>query len=179
MCGISGIISKKNRPVTSAEIRRITELVAHRGPDGEGYYFGPNFAFGHRRLSILDLSNHGHQPMVYRRRYWITYNGEIYNYLELRAELEKFGHEFTSDSDTEVILAAYAQWGGGCCTHFNGMWALAIYDAVEEKIFLARDRFGVKPLYYCNSPSEFVFGSEIKQLLAVQPEVRANRRVVI
>jgi len=179
MCGISGIISKRDHAIQPAHIRRITQLVAHRGPDGEGFYFGPNFALGHRRLSILDLSNHGHQPMVYLQRYRITYNGEIYNYIELRVELEKLGHRFMSGSDTEVILAAYSQWGPECCARFNGMWAFAIHDSAEGTIFLARDRFGVKPLYYHDSRDEFVFGSEIKQLLAVLPSVRANRRVVI
>jgi asparagine synthase (glutamine-hydrolysing) len=178
MCGISGIISKVDRPVAREQIEKINRLVAHRGPDGEGYFFGPNFAFGHRRLSILDLSNHGHQPMVYQDRYRITYNGEIYNYLELRRELEGFGFTFVSGSDTEVILAAYAKWGNKCCERFNGMWAFAIHDAVAQKIFLARDRFGVKPLYYCESDEQLVFGSEIKQLLAGRV-IRANRSVVI
>jgi len=179
MCGISGIISKRNQRIDVCQIERITEVVAHRGPDGKGYYFGENFAFGHRRLSILDLSNYGHQPMVYKGRYWITYNGEIYNYLEIRAELEELGVTIQSGSDTEVILAAYAQWGEECCARFNGMWAFAIYDSVDKTIFFARDRFGVKPLYYSESSDHFVFGSEIKQLLALQPTVQANRRVVI
>jgi len=179
MCGISGIVDKKNRPVTAAAIRRITDLVAHRGPDGEGYYFGQNFAFGHRRLSILDVSDHGHQPMSYEGRYWITYNGEIYNYLELRTELEELGYTFASGTDTEVVLAAYSHWGAACCARFNGMWAFALYDSAEQRIFLARDRFGVKPLYYADSADQFVFGSEIKQLLAVQSAVRANRRVIV
>lgn len=116
--------------------------------------------------------------MVYQGRYCITYNGEIYNYLELRRELEGLGFAFTSGSDTEVILAAYAKWGDTCCERFNGMWAFAIHDAVEQKIFLARDRFGVKPLYYRDTGEQLVFGSEIKQLLSGQA-VRANRSVVI
>ncbi|MEN6621164.1 MAG: asparagine synthase (glutamine-hydrolyzing) [Smithella sp.] len=122
-------------------------------------------AFGHRRLSIIDLSPLGHQPMSYQAgRFWITYNGEIYNYAELRCELESFGHTFLSLSDTEVILAAYAQWGADCLSRFNGMWAFAIYDSQREEIFLARDRFGVKPLYYWIAPNgAFCFASEIKQ----------------
>lgn len=121
--------------------------------------------FGHRRLSILDLSPLGHQPMSYDDgRYWITYNGEIYNYIELRNELQSLGHRFITQSDTEVILAAYAEWGTECLSHFNGMWAFSIYDTKNETVFLARDRFGVKPLYYWNSPGgTFFFGSEIKQ----------------
>ncbi len=120
---------------------------------------------GHRRLSILDLSPLGHQPMCTQDgRYWIVFNGEVYNYIELRSELEKLGHTFISRTDTEVILAAYAQWGEGCLSRFNGMWAFAIYDCKARTLFLARDRFGVKPLYYWTSPDGFfAFASEIKQ----------------
>lgn len=120
---------------------------------------------GHRRLSILDLSPLGHQPMCTQDgRYWIVFNGEVYNYIELRSELEKIGRTFISKTDTEVILAAYAEWGEDCLVRFNGMWAFAIYDSVRRTLFLARDRFGVKPLYYWVSPDHlFAFGSEIKQ----------------
>jgi asparagine synthase (glutamine-hydrolysing) len=178
MCGISGIVDKRDRPIGRAEIERITGLIAHRGPDDHGYFHGENFALGHRRLSIIDLSSRGHQPMAYGGRYWITYNGEIYNYLELREELASLGAEFETGSDTEVILAAYARWGVGCLERFNGMWAFAIYDSVERSLFLARDRFGVKPLYYTQSAEQFVFGSEIKQLI---PAVgaQADRRVLV
>ena len=133
MCGISGIISKSNAPIPEERIKRINNLVGHRGPDGEGYYFGSNFAFGHRRLAILDLSERGRQPMCYQDRYWITHNGEIYNYLEIRRDLEAKGHAFITGTDTEVILAAYAEWGPECLTQFNGMWAFAIYDALDQK----------------------------------------------
>lgn len=124
--------------------------------------------FGHRRLSIVDLSPLGHQPMSYLEgRYWITYNGEIYNHIELRQELASFGHRFYSHSDTEVILAAYHQWGRECLHRFNGMWAFAIFDRCNQELFLARDRFGVKPLYYWVSPDgSFCFGSEIKQFVS-------------
>jgi asparagine synthase (glutamine-hydrolysing) len=179
MCGISGIIDRKNRPIDPALIERLSDLVIHRGPDDKGYYFGSNFAFGHRRLSILDLTEHGHQPMVYQNRYWITYNGEIYNYLELRTELESIGFMFQTRTDTEVILAAYTKWGVNCLHRFNGMWAFAIYDSVNEKLFIARDRFGVKPIYYMDTEDQFAFGSEIKQLLTLQLSVHANRRLVI
>jgi asparagine synthase (glutamine-hydrolysing) len=119
-------------------------------------------ALGHRRLSILDLSPLGHQPMSFQDRYWVVYNGEVYNYLELRSELEAAGHRFRSHCDTEVILAAYAQWGRECFPRFNGMWALAIYDSQKDELVLARDRFGVKPLYYWATDRLFAFASEIK-----------------
>src|SRR5579859_3237673 len=122
----------------------------------------PALALGHRRLSILDLSPLGHQPMCYRDRYWIVYNGEVYNFLELRAELEAAGHRFLSHCDTEVILAAYAQWGTDCFGRFNGMWAMAIYDTQEQRLVLSRDRFGVKPLYFWQTSELFAFASEIK-----------------
>jgi asparagine synthase (glutamine-hydrolysing) len=179
MCGISGIVNKRGGAVDPAVIEQLTDPIAHRGPDGYGYFFGPNFAFGHRRLSIIDLSEQGHQPMAYRGRYWITYNGEIYNYLEIREELAKLGCTFVSGTDTEVILAAYAEWGPDCLRRFNGMWAFAIYDAERQEIFLARDRFGVKPLYYTDSGEHWTFGSEIKQLLGPHSSIRANRGIVL
>jgi asparagine synthase (glutamine-hydrolysing) len=136
-------------------------------------------AFGHRRLSIVDLSPRGHQPMSYHgARYWITYNGEIYNHVELRTELEALGHRFSSNSDTEVLIASYAQWGEQCLRRLNGMWAFTIYDCAESTIFLSRDRFGVKPLYYWISPKGiFAFASEIKQFERVPGwSARINRQ---
>lgn len=124
-------------------------------------------AFGHRRLSIVDLSLRGHQPSMYGDRYWITYNGEVYNYIELREELKAQGYRFETESDTEVILAAYMAWGKECLNRFNGMWALAIYDARTQEVFLARDRFGVKPLYYRTEGGRFAFASEIKAFSAL------------
>ncbi len=165
MCGISGIINKDGSAVEPGAIGAITDLVAHRGPDGEGFYFGAGFAFGHRRLAILDVSAAGHQPMGYLDRYVITYNGEVYNFIELKAQLARWGYRFDSDSDTEVILAAYDKWGVDCVEHFNGMWAFAIHDVARQLIFCSRDRFGVKPFYYADHPERFVFGSEIKQVL--------------
>ncbi len=127
-----------------------------------------DLTFGFRRLAILDLSPAGHQPMVSAEaRYWIVFNGEVYNYLELREELAAYGHTFQSGSDTEVILAAYRQWGINCLPRFNGMWALAIWDQVEQSLFVARDRFGVKPLYYTLTEGRFSFGSEIKTLVGM------------
>ena len=178
MCGISGIVNKAGGTVDEARIRKITDIVAHRGPDNAGYHFSGALALGHRRLSIIDLDARGHQPMCYEGRYWIAYNGEVYNYLEIRRELEQLGAFFRTATDTEVIVAAYAQWGVGCLKRFNGMWAFAIHDTRENIVFLARDRFGVKPLYYSDGPAEFVFGSEIKQLVALQGRVVANQRVI-
>jgi len=178
MCGISGIVRKDGGPVCEERIRRMTDLVTHRGPDDSGLYFAPGLALGHRRLAIIDLNSRGRQPMIYRDRYWITYNGEVYNYLELRRELELCGAVFRTTTDTEVIIAAYAEWGSDCLRRFNGMWAFVIYDSVERRLFLARDRFGVKPLYYTETPHEFAFGSELKQLVPLQERVRANQWAV-
>jgi asparagine synthase (glutamine-hydrolysing) len=179
MCGIAGIIRKDDGPVDRGEIERITELVAHRGPDGVGHFLDGALALGHRRLAIFDTSPRGTQPMSYRDRYWITYNGAIYNYVELRKELEARGAVLHSETDTEVILAAYAEWGAECLSRFIGMWAFAIYDRVERTVFLARDRFGVKPLYYVDEGNKVAFGSELKQLIALQRAVRANRAIVV
>lgn len=166
MCGISIIISKENRTIDPNLVKAVDEKIAHRGPDDEGFFYGSNFAFGHRRLSILDLSSSGHQPMQ-RDNLCITYNGEIYNYLELREELRAEGHSFISSSDTEVILAAYEQWGTDAFVKFNGMWAFAIVDSVANEIIFCRDHFGIKPLYFTTTQNFFLAGSEIKQFTAV------------
>jgi asparagine synthase (glutamine-hydrolysing) len=163
MCGISGIIKKNFFPVSKEEIKKITNIISHRGPDDEGFYFSNQVAFGHRRLSILDLSADGHQPMHYLNKYVITYNGEIYNYLEIKETLLAQGYQFRSKTDTEVILAAYDFWGADCTHHFNGMWAFAIHDTVQQTVFCSRDRYGVKPFYYTTIGDYFAFGSEIKQ----------------
>jgi asparagine synthase (glutamine-hydrolysing) len=150
MCSISGIVCFNGKRVELADLQRFNRSLTHRGPDGEGYYIDETLTIGlaHRRLKILDLSNGGKQPMSYDNgRLHITYNGEIYNFLELRDELKKSGYQFRSESDTEVILASYHQWGTKCLDKFNGMWSFAIWDALEEKLFLARDRFGIKPLH--------------------------------
>jgi len=165
MCGISGTFGLADESV----IHAMTEAMAHRGPDDQGIYLDPagKVALGHRRLSIIDLSAAGHQPMSYdNERYWITYNGEIYNYREIRADLENRGHRFNSATDTEVILAAYAQWGASCLDRLRGMFAFAIWDSHQQELFLARDRFGIKPLLYAQSGDIFLFASEIKALLA-------------
>ncbi|WP_342740106.1 asparagine synthase (glutamine-hydrolyzing) [Bradyrhizobium sp. B117] len=165
MCGIFGLITR-NGPVDADQIDLLTDLVAHRGPDGRGVRINKNVGLGHRRLAIIDLSDDGAQPMRDRDLpVWITYNGEIYNYLELRAELQALGHVFHTASDTEVLLAAYIRWGEKCLDRFNGMWSFAIHDERDNTLFCARDRFGVKPFYYVNTATHFAFGSEIRQLL--------------
>jgi asparagine synthase (glutamine-hydrolysing) len=163
MCGIAGIVSKDGSRDLTQEIKSLTDLVSHRGPDDEGFLIKDNFALGHRRLSILDLSSAGHQPMLYEHL-TIIFNGEIYNYIEIRNELQKRGFIFRTQTDTEVITAAYLFWGEGCVNHFNGMWSFVIYDQVKNIFFCSRDRFGIKPFYYIDNASIFAFGSEIKQL---------------
>ena len=179
MCGICGIIDRNNNPVQKTEIQKINDLIIHRGPDGEGFYFGKNFAFGHRRLSVIDLSEKGKQPMNYLNKYIITYNGEIYNYLELKQELKDIGYTFDSESDTEVILASYDYYGTDCVKKFNGMWSFAIFDKEREIIFCSRDRFGVKPFYYTEIGDKFIFGSEIKIPLSFYPKKVANVPLLI
>ena len=171
MCGISGIISKNK--IEKYIIEPMTDTIIHRGPDGFGYYYGEKFVFGHRRLSIVDLSDAGHQPMQYLNRYVITFNGEVYNHLELRIELEKNGYLFQSHTDTEVIMASYDFWGVDCLSKFNGMWAFVIYDRLKDKYFMSRDRFGKKPFYYYKDQEKFIFGSEIKVILA-HPDVESK-----
>lgn len=165
MCGIAGIVNLDKSEVSSNLLKKMTDLVKHRGPDGEGCFTIDNIGLGHRRLSIIDLTELGMQPMHYLDRYSIVFNGEIYNYLEIREELIKLGYKFKSKSDTEVILASYNNWGEKCVTYFNGMWAFALYDREEKKLFCSRDRFGVKPFYYTLNNNKFLFGSEIKQIL--------------
>ena len=178
MCGIAGIVNKKNKKVANSTIKAMTDLIRHRGPDDEGFYFSDKFAFGHRRLAILDLSSDAHQPMSYMGLYTITYNGEIYNYLELQKELKEEGYNFKSTSDTEVILAAYDKWGEDCVNKFNGMWAFALYDKKKNTIFCSRDRFGIKPFYYTEVNNQFIFGSEIKQLLYFKKEHYVNKDIL-
>ena len=164
MCGICGIIRKgDNKDI----IKKMNDRIMHRGPDGEGYYIDGDVAFGHRRLSIIDLST-GDQPIYNEDGSVVTvYNGEIYNYLELRCELESLGHEFKTKSDTEVLVHGYEEWHTDLPKHLRGMFAFAIYDKNRNEIFLARDNFGIKPLYYANMNDSFMFASEIKSFLDV------------
>ena len=157
----------------------MTLAVAHRGPDGQGLDVVDTVGFGHHRLAIIDRSTDGHQPMRSGDgSVRITFNGEIYNYLELRAELTSLGHNFRTKSDTEVLLVAYMQWGQRCVDRLNGMWAFAIHDVRFRTVFCSRDRFGVKPFHYVHMGSMFAFGSEIVQLLPLLPAIRANRKVL-
>jgi asparagine synthase (glutamine-hydrolysing) len=179
MCGISGIIDKNNKQISSADLEKMTDVIKHRGPDGFGYYYANSLGLGHRRLAILDLSESGKQPMTRSERWTMVYNGEVYNYLELREELVQHGFSFSSETDSEIILAAYAFWGEECVNKFNGMWAFAIYDHVEQTLFCSRDRFGIKPFYYTETESSFAFGSEIKQLLPFLKTRKVNKTVMI
>ena len=167
MCGITGILNLGGAPASPVMLRRMTGSIAHRGPDGEGFYVDGPLGLGHRRLAIIDLTPAGHQPMLSRDgRYALTYNGEIYNFQELRAELEALGDQFHSRTDSEVLLNAFAQWGESALLRFNGMFAFAVWDQRARQLFLARDRYGIKPLYYTLQGDVFLFGSEIKAILA-------------
>ncbi len=167
MCGIAGIFHYNRQPVSHSQIMAMTDVIAHRGPDGGGQYIDGYIGLGHRRLAIIDLSPAGHQPMQTKDgRFTITFNGEVYNFKEIRIQLEALGYQFHSHTDTEVVLNSYAEWGSGCLTKFNGMFAFAIWDKQEKTLFLARDRYGIKPLYYYQTDDSFVFASEIKAITA-------------
>ncbi len=169
MCGLAGVLAFNSQVSPSGElIQKMTDSIRHRGPDDAGLYLNGPIGLGHRRLAIIDLSPAGHQPMPGPDgSTWLIFNGEIYNYLEIRTELEARGHHFTSHSDTEVILHAYQEYGPQCVSHFNGMFAFALWDEVKHQLFLARDRFGIKPLYYYRNANRLLFASEIKAILAV------------
>lgn len=165
MCGIAGILNFNQAPVSFNQIKAMTDVLAYRGPDGEGQFVEGCIGLGHRRLAIIDLSPAGHQPMqTANARFTIVYNGEVYNFNELKAELESLGHQFHTSTDTEVVLKAYEQWQHHCVEKFNGMFALAIWDKKERHLFVARDRYGIKPLYYYKSDNCFIFASEIKAI---------------
>jgi len=210
MCGIAGILNFNNKPISLNTLSKMTDIVNHRGPDGHGIVlFDPkssgsktgvieykakelglekaedsrlnySVGFGHTRLSIIDLSDRGHQPMTnIDGSLWIVHNGEIYNYLEIRLDLISKGYEFRSNTDTEVILNAYQEWGLDCLSKFNGMWAFAIWDSKKRSLFCARDRFGVKPFYYYLSNEGFIFASEIKQILECKEYQRNPNEKII
>jgi asparagine synthase (glutamine-hydrolysing) len=165
MCGICGIFDRSGDPVDPRVLDRMTLVIRHRGPDGEGKLIDHELGLGHRRLSIIDLDGGG-QPLGNEDdSIQIVFNGEIYNFIELRKELESFGHRFQTRSDTEVIVHAYEQWGTGCVKRFNGMFAFAIWDSRRRELFLARDHLGIKPLYYLALGQQLIFASEIKSLL--------------
>ncbi len=173
MCGINGVLVLNGIKPNGSVIRLMNDALVHRGPDDEGIYEDELISLGHRRLSIIDLSSAGHQPFLsHDKRYCIVYNGELYNFRELRFELQRIAvgsthsaYPFVTQTDTEVILAAYIRWGKDCLKHFNGMFAFAIWDSLEKRLFIARDRLGIKPIYYYSKQNLFLFSSEIRALL--------------
>jgi asparagine synthase (glutamine-hydrolysing) len=167
MCGIAGVLELDGAAASLPLVRAMTATLAHRGPDGEGWQVQGPVGLGHRRLAIIDLSPTGRQPMSSAdESIWLTFNGELYNFRELRAELQTHGHVFRSASDSEVVIEAYRRWGVDCLARFNGMFAFGLWDARRQRLWLVRDRLGVKPLFYAQLATRFVFGSEIKALLA-------------
>lgn len=167
MCGIAGRVNFSGEKVTRTYLKKMTDAIAHRGPDGEGQYIDGNMGLAHRRLSIIDLSLNASQPMASEKNdLVISYNGEIYNYREIKVLLEKRGYNFYSNSDTEVVLYSYAEWGEKCVEIFNGMFAFSIWDRRNKKLFIARDRYGIKPLYYYSDANRFIFASEQRAIVA-------------
>ena len=174
MCGIAGILNFKGDPVSTENLRKMTDSIAQRGPDGEGFHIDRFLGFGHKRLAIIDPSPAGRQPMITRDgRFVLSYNGEIYNFREMRIELETCGYWFHSQTDSEVLLYGFAEWGEGVLDRINGMFAFSIWDSRDEELILARDRYGIKPLYYAITDDALIFGSEIKAILAC-PGFRAD-----
>jgi asparagine synthase (glutamine-hydrolysing) len=179
MCGICGIINRNSDVVEEKTIKKMMAKLKHRGPDDEGSYINRNIGLGHVRLSVIDLSKAGRQPMFdSTRRYCILHNGEVYNYLELRNQLEG-EYDFSSHTDTEVILYSYIKWGRQCLDRFNGMFAFVVYDTKNEELFIARDRYGIKPMYYFIDNNRFVFASEIDAILEIAPEKRMTNDAAI
>jgi len=166
MCGIAGIFNTDGKPVSTTILKKMTDKISHRGPDGEGQWCDKYIGLGHRRLSIIDLTQQGQQPMQTEDgRYSITYNGEVYNFQNIRTQLESKGYTFKSRTDSEVVLKSFQEWGTDSFLKFNGIFAYAIWDSLDEKMYLVRDRYGVKPLYYYYKDSTLVFASEIKAIL--------------
>lgn len=172
MCGIAGYVDKSGKYRVDRDFVKImTDKLIHRGPDAEGQWADGHVALGHRRLSIIDLDAKSNQPMLsYDGKYIITFNGEIYNYIELKRELAESGAVFRTDSDTEVIIEAYRMFGTDCINQFNGMWSFVLYDIEEQKLVVSRDRFGIKPLYTVDNDDAFIFASEIKAIITAFPE---------
>jgi len=180
MCGICGIYNFNGKPADESSVRKMMSEIKHRGPDDDGIFIKDNTGLGFVRLSILDLSEAGHQPMLDSTgRYSMIFNGEVYNYLEIREELLSKGYRFKSKCDSEVVLYSYIEWGRECLNKFNGMFALVIYDSEKRKLFAARDRFGVKPFYYILDSNEFIFGSEIPAVRAIlEKKIKQNDDVI-
>lgn len=180
MCGIAGLIRKDNRPVSVEDVKQMTDMLVHRGPDAEGQFVWENLGLGHRRLSILDLSDQGKQPMESSDgNFVIVFNGEIYNYLELKEDLKSKGADFQNNTDTEVIMESYRYWGKNCVNYFNGMWAFVLLDKRKNRVFASRDRMGVKPFYYINRKDIFAFASEPKAILEILPEEKVFNPTMI
>ena len=174
MCGIAGFVDRSGEVPGTQVLKAMADSIAHRGPDDNGYYRARGVGLAHRRLSIIDLSANGHQPMPNAdASNWIVFNGEIFNYLELGRELAANGHTFRSSSDTEVLLQGYEEHGPAWLSRLNGMFAFAVWDERRRRLFAARDRIGIKPFYYFFDGTTFVFGSEIKALLR-HPAVRVE-----
>ena len=178
MCGINGIVYGNTNPEIS-EIFQMNKAIKHRGPDDEGVLKFQNTILGHVRLSIQDLSDKGKQPMSNDERYWIIYNGEIYNFKEIKKELQSLGHKFFSKTDTEVILNSYKEWGVKSFDKFNGMWAFAILDKKKSELILSRDRYGVKPCYYYFNKKKFIFSSEIKGIYSSNSDINFDQNKII
>jgi asparagine synthase (glutamine-hydrolysing) len=177
MCGIVGIWHLDTKPIDTHELDRFTDSLSHRGPDGRGTYLSEDgcLGLGHRRLAVLDTSHSGQQPISFANdRFWLTYNGEVYNFIELRKTLESLGHIFKTETDSEVLLRAYVEWGEDFLYQLNGMWAFAIWDQDRKILFIARDRFGVKPLHYFFNGRIFAFASELKAFMALDPSYRPD-----
>jgi len=179
MCGIAGFLSLDNQtPVDRRALKKMTDALIHRGPDAEGFHYDNIVALGHRRLSIIDLKSGG-QPMYNEdRSVVVVYNGEIYNFYEIRSDLKKLGYHFLTTSDTEVLIRAYEQWGTACVERFNGMWAFALWDTKRQRLFCSRDRLGEKPFFYSVTNNMFIFASEMKALFAYGIQRRINKAVL-
>lgn len=179
MCGIAGIIYKNKNSVEERTLKKMTDKMSHRGPDAEGFFVNQNLGLGHRRLSIIDISESANQPFFLEDRHVLVFNGAIYNYLEIKEELKQNGYSFKTTSDTEVLLASYDFWGEECVKRFNGMWSFAIFDSKKNILFCSRDRFGVKPFYYYTDKDKFVFASEIKPILEIEKVEKVNLQVLL
>jgi len=181
MCGIAGILLHTPSTAAPVHLKKMTDAIAHRGPDGEGFWSNEKNTvhLGHRRLSIIDLSSRAAQPMRFTNRYQIVSNGEIYNYIEIRSFLQNKGYHFSTQSDTEVIVAAYDFWKEKCLQQFDGMFAFAIWDEKEEKLFSARDRFGEKPFYYYEDEGNLIFASEMKAIWAIGVDKKINNKMLL
>ena len=179
MCGISGIFNFNGAPVDAKQVSEMNRIILHRGPDGNGVFAENNVGIGSTRLAMIDLREIANMPLYdTENRFVIVFNGEIYNYIEVGNELKKKGYKFHTDSDTEVVINAYKEWGEDCLHKLNGMWAFAIWDKQEKTLFCSRDRFGIKPLYFYKDDNRLIFGSEIKQILSCGIDKTVNDNTI-